>query len=92
MAPVTAEQVRAARAEGYAAGYALQPPMPNPYAPPHVPVWLGPRTPAERAAARQRDRPALILARVWRLGYQDGQAAYAADRGLAPPPPVDYSG
>ncbi|MGH3863571.1 hypothetical protein [Actinokineospora sp.] len=78
MAAVTTEQVRAARAEGYAAGYALAPTMPNPYAPPHVPVWEGPRTPAERAAAYERDRRARLLAGVWRKAHTDGLAAYAA--------------
>jgi hypothetical protein len=79
---VTADQVRAARTDGYTAGYTYRAPQPNPYAPQHVPVWLGPRTPADRAAAQQRDRPALLLARVWRAGYRDGLAAYARARGL----------
>jgi hypothetical protein len=82
---VTAEQVQAARAEGYAAGYTLAPSGPNPYAPVHVPVWRGPRTRAEQDAVEQQNRPALLLARVWRMAYQDGQAAYARERGLAPP-------
>ena len=79
---MTADQVRAARTDGYTAGYAHQEPRPNPYAPHHVPVWLGPRTPADQATKLQRDRPALLLARVWRAGYRDGLAAYARDRGL----------
>jgi hypothetical protein len=86
---VTAEQVRAARAEGYAAGYAHQPSMPNPYAPPHVPIWQDRRTPAEKAADAQRNRPALILARVWQRAHTDGLAAYARERGLAPMTKID---
>ncbi len=89
MAPVTAEQVRAARTEGYAAGYRLRPSRPNPYAPPHVPIWQDRRTPAEKAADEQRNRPALILARVWQRAHTDGLAAYARDRGLAPMPATD---
>ena len=80
---MTAEQVRAARTDGYTAGYAYRSPRPNPYAPLHVPVWLGPRTPADRAAKLERDRPALLLAQVWRAGYRDGLATYARDRRLA---------
>jgi hypothetical protein len=82
---VTAEQVRAARAEGYAAGYARQPSRPNPYAAEHVPVWRDRRTAAEKAAAKQAARPALILARVWLTAHGAGLAAYAAERGLALP-------
>jgi len=81
---VTAEQVRDALAAGRAAGEALQPATPNPYAPPHVPAWEQPRTPAGRAAAEQRDAPALQLARVWRRGYQLGLAEYGRTRGMAP--------
>ncbi|TCO64378.1 hypothetical protein EV192_101146 [Actinocrispum wychmicini] len=91
MASVTAEQVRAARAEGYAAGYALRPSRPNPYAPPHVPVWLDRRTTAEKAAGERHARSARILAGVWQRAHSDGLAAYARHRGLAPPsepPPV----
>ena len=80
MAAITAEQVRAARDQGYAAGYGLAPPTPNPYTPAHVPEWLGPRTPAERAHRANAERGPLALARVWRRGYQDGQAAYARKR------------
>jgi hypothetical protein len=82
---VTAEQVQTARAEGYTAGYTLAPSMPNPYAPPHIPVWQDRRTPPEKAADARKNRPALLLAQVWRRGYQDGQAVYARERGLAPP-------
>lgn len=85
MAPVTAEQVRAARAEGYAAGYALTPSRPNPYALPHVPAWLDRRSASEKAADEQRDRSARLLARVWLRAHADGLAAYAAERGLALP-------
>lgn len=91
MAAVTAEQVRAVRAEGYAAGYALTPSQPNPYALAHVPVWLDRRTSAERLADDQRDRPARILAGVWQRAHSDGLAAYARDRGLEPASQVDYS-
>ncbi|MEV5720837.1 hypothetical protein AB0L41_43820 [Amycolatopsis mediterranei] len=80
MAAIAAEQVRAAREQGYAAGYGLAPPTPNPYTPAHVPEWLGPRTPAERAHRANVERGPLALARVWRQGYQDGQAAYARER------------
>ncbi|MET8846629.1 hypothetical protein [Amycolatopsis sp. NPDC004625] len=80
MAAITAEQVRAARDQGYAAGYGLAPPTPNPYTPAHEPEWRGPRTPAERARRETAERSPLVLARVWRLGYQDGQAAYARGR------------
>ncbi|WP_414936629.1 hypothetical protein [Amycolatopsis sp. cmx-11-51] len=83
MAAITAEQVRAARDQGYAAGYGLAPPTPNPYAPTHTPEWLGPRTPAERARRENAERGPLALACVWRQGYHNGQAAYAADRGLS---------
>lgn len=85
MAAVTAEQVRTARAEGYAAGYALAPTMPNPYAPPHIPVWEGPRTLAERATAYERDRRARLLAVVWREGHRDGLTAYGRDRATSAP-------
>jgi hypothetical protein len=84
MAPVTADQVQLARAEGHTAGYGHAPPSPNPYAPPFVPVWLGPRTAAERAKVHRAQRPARILAHVWMAGYRQGQAAYAAERGLRP--------
>ncbi|GAB3437445.1 hypothetical protein [Actinophytocola sediminis] len=82
MAAVTAEQVRAARDAGYAAGRSLAPPSPNPLAPEHVPAWRQPRTAAGRAAAERDRAAARILARVWRVGYQTGQAAYARERGL----------
>lgn len=75
MAPVTREQVERARADGYRAGQTLQPPRPNPYAPQHVPEWEGPRTAAERVRLERDQRPARILARVWRVGYQAGQRA-----------------
>lgn len=84
MAPVTADQVHLARAEGRSAGYGLAPPSPNPYAPPFVPVWLGPRTAAERAKVHHEQRPARILAAIWMAGYRDGQTAYAAEHGLQP--------
>jgi hypothetical protein len=83
VAAVTAEQVRTAQAEGYAAGHSLAPPMPNPYAPAHVPAWQQPRTAAGRAAAERQAAPTRILAHVWRVGYQAGQAAYARERGLS---------
>lgn len=89
---MTAEQVRTARAEGYAAGYALVPSRPNPYAPEHVPVWRDRRTAAEKAAAIQAARPARILAWVWLNGHGAGLAAYAAERGLAPASQEDSSG
>ncbi|MFC5120247.1 hypothetical protein ACFPN7_40470 [Amycolatopsis halotolerans] len=79
MATVTVEQVRAAREQGYAAGYGLAPPTPNPYAPRHTPEWLGPRTSAERVHQENAERRPLALARVWRLAYQNGQAAYARE-------------
>ena len=82
---MTAEQVRAARAEGYAAGYARVPSRPNPYAPEHIPVWLDRRAAAEKAAAREAARPARILAWVWLNGHGAGLAAYAAERGLPLP-------
>ncbi|MEU4444887.1 hypothetical protein AB0K14_03260 [Actinosynnema sp. NPDC050801] len=88
---MTAEQVRAVHAEGYAAGHALAPSQPNPYAPAHVPVWLDRRTPAEQRADEQRDRPARILAGVWQRAHSDGLAAYARDRGLELASQVDYS-
>jgi hypothetical protein len=54
-----------------------------------VPIWQDRRTPAEKAADEQRNRPALILARVWQRAHTDGLAAYARDRGLAPMPATD---
>ncbi|WP_424183842.1 hypothetical protein ACOBQX_17945 [Actinokineospora sp. G85] len=85
MAAVTAEQVSAARAEGYAAGYARTPSRPNPYAPAHVPAWLDRRTAAEKANAKQAEQPALILAGVWQQAHAQGLSAYARERGLALP-------
>lgn len=82
---MTAEQVRTARAEGYAAGYARLPARPNPYAPEHVPAWQDRRTAAEREIAERDARPARILAQVWLNGHRDGLAAYADERGLALP-------
>ncbi|MGH3515997.1 MAG: hypothetical protein ACRDQ7_00960 [Haloechinothrix sp.] len=79
---LTAERVRAARTEGYGAGYRLERSRPNPYAPPQVPVWLGPRTAAERARKARRERPAIILARVWLVAHRRGLADYARERGL----------
>ncbi len=76
MATVTREQVQTARDAGYRAGYALDPPTPNPYAPARVPVWdPRRRTAAARARLEREQRPALILARVWRVAYQEGQRA-----------------
>jgi hypothetical protein len=83
VAAVTAEQVRTARADGYAAGHSLAPPSPNPYAPEHVPVWRQPRTAAARAAADRQRAAARILARVWRVGYEAGLDAYGLERGLS---------
>jgi hypothetical protein len=80
VAAITAEQVRAARDQGYAAGYGLAPPTPNPYTPEHVPEWLGPRTPVEHVYRDNTERGQLALARVWRQGYHEGQAAYARPR------------
>jgi hypothetical protein len=82
---VTADQVRQARDAGLAAGRALTPPAPNPYAPRHVPVWAGPRTPATKAAADAGAALARVLAAVWMDAYRRGLAAYAADRGLSLP-------
>lgn len=82
MAAVTADQVRDARTAGYTAGHTHAPPSPNPYAPAHVPAWQQPRTADERAAAKQQTAAAQILARVWLVGYQTGQAAYAREHGL----------
>lgn len=73
---MTREQVEQARAAGYQAGYTLASPSPNPYAPEHVPEWRQPRTARERAALAERQRGPRILARVWRLAYQSGLAAY----------------
>jgi hypothetical protein len=85
VAEVTAEQVRRVRAEGYRAGYNLAPVSPNPYAPPHVPVWKGPRTAAERAEAERAERGPRLLAAVWRRGYRDGLDAYAKQHDLPLP-------
>lgn len=85
MAAVTAEQVRAARAEGYAAGYARTPSTPNPYAPEHVPVWRDRRTPTQRAADAPAVRAATTLAGVWRRAHAEGLAANAAERGVVLP-------
>lgn len=74
-----AGQVRAARAAGYAAGYALRPASPNPYAPTHVPAWRGPRTAAAVLQLAVGERRALLLALVWRAGYRAGLAAYGRD-------------
>lgn len=82
---MTAEQVRAARAEGYAAGHGLTPSTPNPYAPEHLPAWHDRRTPAQKAADAPGERDALTLARVWLTGHAAGIAAYADERGLALP-------
>lgn len=81
---MTAEQVREARAAGRAAGLALAPPLTNPYAPPHVPPWQQPRTAAARTEADRQNRPARILAGVWRRAYQAGLAEYGRQRGLPP--------
>jgi hypothetical protein len=80
---VTAEQVRAARSDGYAAGRRLAPSSPNPYAPEHVPAWRQPRTATARAAAERDRAAALILARVWRVGYEAGLDDYGRERGLS---------
>jgi hypothetical protein len=85
VAPVTAEQVRAARAEGYDAGYARIPSRPNPYAREHIPVWRDRRTPAQKAADAPAERAALILAQVWQRAHAEGFAAYARERGLVLP-------
>lgn len=77
MAPVTRDQVAAARQAGLDAGRSLQRRTRNPYAPPHVPAWKGPRTAAARAAQRQANQGRLILAQVWQRAYADGQAAKA---------------
>lgn len=82
---MTAEQVRQARAAGYTAGHTHAPPSPNPYAPEHVPAWQQPRTADERAAAEEQTAAARILARVWRVAYETGQAAYARERDLSYP-------
>jgi hypothetical protein len=71
---VTADQVRAARAEGHQAGFTRVPASPNPYAPEHVPVWQ------QRTRRDPRDQ---LLARAWSAGYTTGQAAYAAEHGLS---------
>lgn len=82
MAAVTAVQVQAARSAGHAAALALRPPESNPHAV-HTPEWKLPRTKAGRAALVEQQRPAVILARAWRLGYQAGQVDYARERGLS---------
>lgn len=83
---VTAEQVRATRVEGFAAGFARRPSLPNPYAPEYVPPWdQRRRTPAARAKLEAEDRPKLILARVWRVAFTRGQAEYARQHGRTLP-------
>ena len=78
-------RARRARDAGYTAGHTNAPPSPNPYAPDHVPAWQQPRTAAGRAAADKQKAAALILARVWRVWYQTGQAAYAREHRLSGP-------
>ncbi|MBB4969095.1 hypothetical protein [Saccharothrix violaceirubra] len=82
---MTAEQVRAARAEGYAAGYALTPSRPNPYAPRHLPIWHDRRTATEKANAEKAEQPARILAGVWLRAHSEGLAAHARERELTLP-------
>ncbi|MEV5537448.1 hypothetical protein AB0L13_11360 [Saccharopolyspora shandongensis] len=77
---ITADQVRAAHAEGYAAGHALQPAMPNPYAGEPLPPWRFPRDPDARRRYDQQTRERRALARVWLTGWDKGHAAYAALR------------
>lgn len=79
--PVTRDQVDAARQDGYQAGRVASPPSPNPYAPPHVPAWELPRSPQARARFDRDRRPALILARMWRVGYSRGMADYGRATG-----------
>lgn len=83
---MTAEQVRAARTAGYAAGRSLERRVPNPYAPPHVPEWKGPRTARQRETLAQAERGPRILAAVWQRAYSEGQSAYAREHGLSSTP------
>jgi hypothetical protein len=73
MAVITREQVQAAHREGHAAGESRQPPLPNPYAPEHVPPWRVPIDAHERYLFERRRRYELILARVWRAGFDKGR-------------------
>lgn len=76
---ITADQVRAARAAGYAAGRALEPADANPYAR-YVPSWSRPRDPGQARRLEREQRDAARLARVWLAGWRAGLDEHAAQR------------
>lgn len=76
---MTRDQVAKARDDGYEAGYDLAGAQTNPHTPDHVPAWRQPRTRDERDKLATKQRPALILSRIWRTAYRRGMAQYGRD-------------
>lgn len=75
------ERVQAVIREGYEAGQALTPAMPNPYAVEPLKPWeLARMTEAEQAQRDRDKRDQRILASAWLSAWRKGLDAYAARR------------